>query len=315
MTLPVSIMIAAYNAQEDLPTAIASARAQTGVAVEIIVVDDASPDDTADLMARDYPDVTYIRLAQNAGPSGARNAAIEAATGGWIAVLDADDGMAPDRLATLLAHAEAAGADAVLGNFRRVDAAGAPLEDGAFLDPGTVDPARPITLEDYVASNLMQEGERSLGYLKPMFRRDFLLEHGIRYDLSLRNSEDFHIVARILEDGGRVVIAPEPDYLYRVAGGSISSVIPPSYVSALLKADAALETRLGERASPRLGALLARRRVALERLRDTETIMHHLKNRRLGPALRDFVRFRNARGLVVQRLREAAAKRMGRPSL
>ena len=121
-------IIAAYNAVNELPTSIAAAECQSDVQMEIIVADDASPDATPALMER-YPGVVYRRLEQNGGPSAARNAAIDAATGDWIAVLDADDTMTPGRLAAMIALAEEKGADILLGNFRRVDDRGQPIDD------------------------------------------------------------------------------------------------------------------------------------------------------------------------------------------
>ncbi|TIN53954.1 MAG: glycosyltransferase family 2 protein, partial [Mesorhizobium sp.] len=88
----VSFVIAAYNAEATLDRAIASAIAQKGVSVEIIVVDDKSRDATLDV-ARAYPGdiVRVVALANNRGPGGARNAGLDAARGRWIAVLDSDD--------------------------------------------------------------------------------------------------------------------------------------------------------------------------------------------------------------------------------
>jgi glycosyltransferase involved in cell wall biosynthesis len=95
----VSVVIPAWRAEHFVGAAIASARAQTLADIEIIVVNDCSPDDTAGAIARagaGDPRVRAIDLPVNRGPSGARNRGFEAAQGEWIAVLDADDAMAPD---------------------------------------------------------------------------------------------------------------------------------------------------------------------------------------------------------------------------
>jgi len=93
----ISVVIPAYNAAKFLPRAIDSVLAQTRKAHEIIVVDDGSSDNTPEIAARYAGSVRFIRQA-NAGASVARNTGIEAATGDWIAFLDADDEWLPTKL-------------------------------------------------------------------------------------------------------------------------------------------------------------------------------------------------------------------------
>jgi glycosyltransferase involved in cell wall biosynthesis len=87
--VPVTLIIPAYQAESYIAHAIRSAADQECAPAEIIVVDDASPDGTSDEARRHGASV--IRLAQNSGPSAARNAGVGAATQPWIAFLDADD--------------------------------------------------------------------------------------------------------------------------------------------------------------------------------------------------------------------------------
>ena len=122
--MKVSVVIPAWRAEHFVGAAIASARAQTLADIEIIVVNDCSPDDTAGAIARagaGDPRVRAIDLPVNWGPSGAGNRGFEAAQGEWIAVLDADDAMAPDRLERLVSFAEARGLDIAADDLRLVD--------------------------------------------------------------------------------------------------------------------------------------------------------------------------------------------------
>jgi glycosyltransferase involved in cell wall biosynthesis len=95
----ISVVIPAYNAGLFIERAVLSVLAQSRPADEIIVVDDGSRDNTADVVGRFSDKVKLIRQA-NAGVSAARNAGIHAATGDWIAFLDADDQWLPDYLKT-----------------------------------------------------------------------------------------------------------------------------------------------------------------------------------------------------------------------
>ena len=98
----VSVLIPTYNCGRFLGEAIESVLAQTFRDYEIIVVDDGSTDDTAQVAAR-YPQVTYIRR-EHCGVSAARNAAIAAASGEISVFLDADDLWVPEKLEKQVAY-------------------------------------------------------------------------------------------------------------------------------------------------------------------------------------------------------------------
>lgn len=90
----VSVVIPTYKRAQLLRKAIISALAQEEAGrlfdIEIIVVDDCSPDETAQVAA-EFPHVHYLRLPENRGASGARNAGIKCAKGKYVALLDDDD--------------------------------------------------------------------------------------------------------------------------------------------------------------------------------------------------------------------------------
>jgi glycosyltransferase involved in cell wall biosynthesis len=102
----ISIAIPAYNSEACLRETLESALAQTYAAHEILVVDDGSKDRTEEI-ARSFGDrIRYIKQA-NQGIAGARNTAIREATGDWIAFLDHDDLILPQKLEKQVAVIEA----------------------------------------------------------------------------------------------------------------------------------------------------------------------------------------------------------------
>ncbi len=94
----ISVVIPTHDRAALLPRALDSVLAQSRPADEILVVDDGSRDDTAELVARRYPMVRLLRQPQR-GVSAARNHGIAAAQGDWIALLDSDDAWRADKLA------------------------------------------------------------------------------------------------------------------------------------------------------------------------------------------------------------------------
>ena len=90
----VSVVIPAYNQARWLPRCVKSVQAQTIEAIEIIIVDDCSSDDTSDVAARlakDDARIVCLRTPENAGPSAARHLGMETAQSAFVATLDADD--------------------------------------------------------------------------------------------------------------------------------------------------------------------------------------------------------------------------------
>jgi len=99
----VSVVIPVYRGAATLERALRSVAAQTLLPAEVIVVDDASDDDTPERLAalgrQEWPfALQLLRLPENKGPGEARNAGWAVATGEWVAFLDADDGWLPEKL-------------------------------------------------------------------------------------------------------------------------------------------------------------------------------------------------------------------------
>jgi glycosyltransferase involved in cell wall biosynthesis len=100
--MTVSVIIPAFRAERTIRRALDSVLSQTVPAAEIIVVDDGSPDDLASVVA-EYGDRVRLIRKPNGGAASARNAGIEAASGDFVAFLDADDYWEPAKLERQLA--------------------------------------------------------------------------------------------------------------------------------------------------------------------------------------------------------------------
>ena len=127
--LRVSVIIGAYNAGPYLAAALDSVLAQTEPRWELIVVNDGSTDNTAQVLTRYAAEPRLHVLTQpNSGLSTARNRALAIARAPWVALLDADDLWQPAYLATLLTALEAGPpAVAAFAGWQYLDAAGLPL--------------------------------------------------------------------------------------------------------------------------------------------------------------------------------------------
>jgi glycosyltransferase involved in cell wall biosynthesis len=104
--MDISVIIPTFNRAHTLLRALSSVLAQSYPASEIIVVDDASVDNT-ELLIKAYAQIKFIKLIENRGVSHARNEGIKQASSEWIALLDSDDEWNPDKLAKQVAAAKA----------------------------------------------------------------------------------------------------------------------------------------------------------------------------------------------------------------
>ncbi len=209
----VSVVMPAFDAAAFVATAIASLRAQTLTDWEAIVVDDASRDDTAAVVAaiaRDDPRIRLLRQEANRGPAAARNAGLAAARGTWIALLDADDTYAPDRLAKLVAYGEREALDVVADNVWLKDPTRGVVVRSGLPRDGRV---RDWTLRAHLTHEMPASGF-VYGLLKPIVRRDFVERIGLRYRVEFRYGEDFLFYAELFLNGARGRILSEPGYTY-----------------------------------------------------------------------------------------------------
>lgn len=124
----VSIVTPAWRAARFVGETISSVQAQDHAQWEMFVVDDCSPDDTVAVVAhfaeRD-PRIRLIRQPRNGGPAAARNAALDAATGRYLAFLDSDDLWLPTKLSAQLAFMREQRIALSYTEFRRIS------EDGS----------------------------------------------------------------------------------------------------------------------------------------------------------------------------------------
>ncbi len=214
--MSVAVVITARNAAATVAQAVASALAQPEVA-EVVVVDDASTDDTAAAARGAGDDRLTVRcLAANVGPAAARNIAIAASTAPLIAILDADDWLLPGRFARLLAEPDW---DLIADNIAFVPDGPGRDAPGFPAMPGSTAVGLAAFVRGNIATGRVQRGE--LGFLKPVIRRAVLPPAPV-YDPALWLGEDYDLVVRLLAAGARMRVVPQVGYAARVRPGSLS---------------------------------------------------------------------------------------------
>ncbi|MGD2064688.1 MAG: glycosyltransferase, partial [Nitrospirota bacterium] len=208
-TAAISVVIPVYNGAAFVADAVASVRAQTGPVQEIIVVDDGSTDATAEAVLGLGEGVSYL-YQENRGPGAARNRGVAAATGDWIAFLDADDrwteGKLADQLDYLRQHPDVV---MVSGDMGEIDGEGKILVESVLARHGQLERFRaldgrhiPAAVRELLAANFIPTGT-------VLVRRDVLVEVG-GFHPYLRYGEDLELWCRI---AARYPIACLPEIL------------------------------------------------------------------------------------------------------
>ena len=185
----VSIIVPCHNGARFLAEALDSALAQTHPAIEVIVVDDGSIDDTAAVLGR-YTRRLRVLRQRNSGPSAARNAALGVAQGDYVAFLDADDRFLPDKIARQAAVLDARpDVGLVYSGWRFID------EDGRVLRGA----GRPRGEGDLLPALLLGN---PIHPLAAVVRRALVAEVG-GFDETLRGCEDWDLFLRLSRHGMR----------------------------------------------------------------------------------------------------------------
>ncbi|MEY4137201.1 MAG: hypothetical protein RL205_1329 [Actinomycetota bacterium] len=209
-TPDLSIVLISFNDAKRLPRALRSLSRQTLSALEIIVVDDASTDNTADVVAKAAaadPRIRYVRLDQNSGGCSApRNRGIAEAIGRWVMFCDSDDEYERHAAKNLLLAVEAADADLGCGVVERVDSRTGKhvrwredSHDSAVLE----------TIEDRL--ELIYDTVS----VNKIYRRQMLLDHGIRFPEGILYEDQLFTMEAFVR-ASRIAVIPQTVYYWNV---------------------------------------------------------------------------------------------------
>lgn len=228
----ISVVMANLNGQDYIRDAIRSVLNQTHDRLELVISDDGSSDDSRRIIREEMaadPRVVLLEHAEPSGPAAARNRALTTASGEWIAIVDSDDIIHPERFARLLHAAQSLQADMVADDIiffgdDPLERNKTLLQDARLTEPKHIDAVKLVTgdLDDrsLVSSTLSGIDTISLGYLKPMIRRAAL--GATLYDETLLIDEDHDFFLRLVLSGARFMLIPDAMYLYRRHSASAS---------------------------------------------------------------------------------------------
>lgn len=210
----ISVIVPVFNAEPFLAECVESILNQHEATFEVVLVDDGSTDASGALCdgwaARD----SRIRVfhQRNAGVSVARNVGLEVAAGGFVVFVDADDRLEPRALTILLERQRATGAEVVRGRMREIfdDSMPAAFSSGS----GMFDPPRDGIL--YIGESGAKPRLCFMGSVCAcLINLDLVRRHDIKFDASLRRSQDSRFMATLASVVEKYAFVDELVYVYR----------------------------------------------------------------------------------------------------
>ncbi|WP_239524867.1 glycosyltransferase family 2 protein [Leptobacterium flavescens] len=205
----VSIVTPTYNSEKYLAETIASVISQTYQDWELLLIDDASSDNTLN-MIREFADkdkrIRFFQLTENSGAGIARNKGIEMAQGNFVAFLDADDLWKPEKLEKQLKFMEEKDADVCFTAYELIN------EEGQALN-------RLVTVLSEVDKNKILKANY-IGNSTGIYNAEKL---GKIYMPPIRKRQDWALWLRCIEKAGSAYGLQENLAGYRVRKNSVSS--------------------------------------------------------------------------------------------
>lgn len=227
-----SVVVPCYNVEKYLPKCVESLCNQTLEDIEIILVDDGSPDKSgkiADEWAAKDARVKVIHKP-NGGVSAARNDGLKVATGDYILFCDSDDWMDEDALEYLYNSGVKNNADVVIGDVAQIF--GERIAPVHFYNKEFATSDRKF-IDELIKANFCRkycpnpyDGKPAFGYGGPWnkaVKRQFLLDNGIEFDVRVKGIfDDILYTAYILACAKTIAYIQKNVYNYRILAGSIT---------------------------------------------------------------------------------------------
>lgn len=208
----ISIIVPVYNVESFLPRCLDSLTGQTRRDVEVICVDDESPDNSLAILQRYAAQDERVRVVsqKNKRQGGARNTGFDLARGEWVAFVDSDDWVDADYFERLAEAAERTGADIACASMRK---------EGGRVQKWRAHYTQEVATDNVQEKFALCNCPPDFYVTNKLYRRAKLVEAGLRFAEHVQY-EDVEYLAHALVALGRMVCVPKTIYHYFASGGS-----------------------------------------------------------------------------------------------
>lgn len=229
----ISVIVPVYRAEAFLRKCTESILSQTFPDLELLLIEDGSPDKSGELcdtIAGEDPRVRVFHK-ENGGVSSARNLGLEKAEGRYIAFADSDDWLPPDALALMHAAMVKNGADTVGGSHNRVEVDGRSEHEPGAMSAGVYGPEEIRTgiIDRLLGERMGKPGEVLNGFVwRFLFSKDIILENHITFAGAYLEDELF--LMEYFCYAKKLAMIDEPVYYYLQNPVSVTRRYLPDYM-------------------------------------------------------------------------------------
>lgn len=225
----ISIIIPIYKVEKYIDRCLASVQAQSFSDFEVLMVDDGSPDRSAEIAEKYTADSRFKLLRQeNKGPGIARNAALAQAQGEYVAFVDSDDAVTADYLEKLYAAAKETKADAVMCGYMLCD------KEGGRLHRKKLTKRAGIYTGETIMKGLLRDITVKCFLWNKLWKRSLFTDNGILFPTGL--FEDNLTVSMLVYYARRIAVIKDSVYIYTRRGDSITGMTDRNCVGDCLTA-------------------------------------------------------------------------------
>lgn len=233
----VSILVPVYGVEKYVGDCVDSIFAQTYKNIEVIFVNDCTPDASREIIERkisENPNISaqIIDNSRNMGSASTRNVGLRYASGDYICFVDSDDILPKDAISILITAAQIKGADIVRGNIERLYANGVRFAFSQQFPNDIIE----------FRCGLLNWGKYPMSVWGGVYRRSLLTQNNLLFFPNLNFGEDYGLTTRIAYVAKSVEIVNETVYLYRVNDLSMTQVYKEKNASDLIEISNRIKT-------------------------------------------------------------------------
>lgn len=230
----VSIIIPMYNVELFIHKCVNSVIEQTYKNIEIILIDDGSPDKSGDIaeeLAITEKRIKVIRTKNN-GVSSARNLGIKLSKGDYLVFVDSDDYLSPDYVDYMISMAIQSDAEFVMSKNCR-------LFPSKSIEHDEVIDNIEIWSAEKAASELLYPGKIEIGCWNKLFLKTFIIDNNIKFPETLYMGEGLNFIINAAQKANKICVGSRKVYNYRKDNQQSATTVVniPKYINALRALD------------------------------------------------------------------------------
>ena len=231
----VSIIVPIYKVEEYIARCLDSIKAQSFTDFEVIMIDDGTPDRSADIAEQYTADPRFRLYHQtNAGVGAARNHGLSLARGEYIAFVDSDDAVKPDHLEKLYTSARENGADIVCCSYCCCDEKGGHLRTSKIKKRSGIYPAEKLT------GNILRDISVRRYLWSKLWRRTLFTDNNVVFPCVL--FEDTRVIPILFYYAKKIAVITDATYIYTCRKNSITGLTAKNCIGDYIDANKVVDS-------------------------------------------------------------------------